>query len=162
MYVFAHISVSFRMIFLKHHIWVLPRLPYVWFKFGLDRLPLKGSVLGGKCSFSPVCHTDIGVLFLIVIPRTLHAWATCLIAVGLYQRALYLQSKAPSCLSVRYELNIHIEAQIHEWHQCEAFNYLPACYTLKKILFSASIVIRFLEDSKREQKSPRCSLCGTN
>lgn len=84
MYVFAHISVSFRMIFLKHHIWVLPRLPYLWFKFGLDRLPLKGSVLGGKCSFSPVCHTYIGVLFLIVIPRTLHAWATCLIAVGLY------------------------------------------------------------------------------
>jgi len=75
MYVFAHISASFRMIFLKHHTWILPRLRYIRFKFGLDRLPLKGSLLGGKCSFSPVRHTSIGVIFLKVIPRTLHACA---------------------------------------------------------------------------------------
>jgi hypothetical protein len=83
MYVFAHTSTSFHIIFLKHRTWVLPRLRYIWFKFGLDRLPLKGSLLGGKCSFSPVCHTSIGVIFLKVIPRTLHACATCLIAIGL-------------------------------------------------------------------------------
>jgi hypothetical protein len=83
MHVFAHISASFHMIFLKHHTWVLRHLRYLWFKFGLDRLPLKGSLLGGKCSFSPVCRTSIGVNFLKVIPRTLHACATCVIATGL-------------------------------------------------------------------------------
>jgi hypothetical protein len=83
MYAFAHISASFHTIFLKHHTWVLPRLRYMWFKFGLDCLPLKGSLLGEKCSFSHVCHTSIGVIFLKVMPRTLHACATCLIAISL-------------------------------------------------------------------------------
>ena len=82
MYVFAHISASFRMI-LKHHTWVLPHLRYIWFKFGLDRLPLKGSLLGGSCSFFPVCRTSIGVIFQKFKPRTLYACAYCLIAIGL-------------------------------------------------------------------------------